>query len=268
MGGVSNVQLVIDGKRLDGRGPGDLRPFEITAGILNKADGSAYITWGRNKAIAAVYGPREVIPRHETDPYRAVIRARYLMAPFSSLEEHGRQGPNRRSIEISKVIREIFENVVITETYPKTAIDIFIEILEGHGSTRCIGINAAAVALVAAGIPMRDIPVAVSVGKINGMVAVDMQKEEDNFGESDMAVAVAPNSGEILLLQMDGKLTRKEVAHAFDLVFDSVKEVNAKQIAALKALYGPQQAEAEAAEKEGVQTGESEGFESVGSLNL
>lgn len=245
------MQLIFDGKRIDGRSLDELREVKMWAGILNKADGSGYIEWGKNKVIAAVYGPREVIPRHETDPYKAVVRARYLMAPFSSLEEHGRQGPNRRSIEISKVVREVFENVIIAESYPKTAIDIFIEILEGHGSTRCVGINAASLALVAAGIPLRDIPVAISAGKIDGVIAVDMIKEEDNFGQSDMAMAVAPNSGDVLLLQMDGKLTREEVARAFDLIYGAAKEAYAKQVAALKALYAPQKEEIEEAEREG-----------------
>jgi exosome complex component RRP41 len=250
MGGNNGMQLIINGKRLDGRAVDELREIKMFAGILNKADGSGYIEWGRNKVLAAVYGPREVVPKHETDPYRAVVRARYLMAPFSTLEEHGRGGPNRRSIEISKVVREVFENVIISENYPKTAIDIFIEILEGHGSTRCVGINAASLALATAGIPLRDIPVAVSVGKIDGTIAVDMAKEEDNFGESDVAVAIAPNSGDILLLQMDGKLTREEVSRAFDLIYNAAKEISAKQIAALKALYSAQKENIEEREEE------------------
>lgn len=235
--GKQGMQLIFDGKRIDGRSPNELRDFKIKAGVLNRADGSAYIEWGKNKILAAVYGPREVFPKHEIDPYRAIVRARYLMAPFSSLEEHGRSGPNRRSIEISKVVREIFENVIMTEVYPKTAIDIFIEVLEGHGSTRCVGINAAAVALAASGIPMRDIPVAVSVGKINGTIALDMIKEEDNYGEADMPVAISPNTGDILLLQMDGKMTREELVRAFDLVFEAAKKIHEKQVEALKSLY-------------------------------
>jgi hypothetical protein len=45
------------------------------------------------------------------------------------------------------------ENVVLTEKFPKTAIDIFIEVLQADGGTRCAGITAAAVALADAGIP-------------------------------------------------------------------------------------------------------------------
>jgi len=250
MVGSSNVVLYRkDGKRLDGRENDELREISIIAGPLKRVDGSAYIEWGKNKILAAVYGPRECFPKHDSDPYKAVVRCRYLMAPFSSLEEHGRSGPNRRSMEISDVIREAFDNVVITENYPKTAIDIFIEVLEGNGSTRCVGLTAASVALATAGLPIKDMPVAISVGKINGKIAVDMMKEEDNFGEADMAVAVRPGNKEIILLQMDGKLTRTELEEAFDLIYKGAAEAHEIQVAALKKLYESKAEETEEGNK-------------------
>ncbi len=66
-----------DGRRLDGRRLDELRPIRIEANVLNRADGSAYIEWGGNKVLAAVYGPREVHPRHLQEPARAIIQARY-----------------------------------------------------------------------------------------------------------------------------------------------------------------------------------------------
>lgn len=269
MSGSSNVKLLADdGKRLDGREYDELREIKITPGVLNRVDGSAYIEWGKNKILAAVYGPRECIPRHDSDPYKAVVRCRYLMAPFSSLEEHGRSGPNRRSMEISDVIKETFENVIITENYPRTAIDIFIEVLEGNGSTRCVGLTAASVALVAAGVPAKDLPVAISVGKINGKIAVDMAKEEDNFGEADMAVAVRPGNREILLLQMDGKLTRDELEQSFDLIYKAADEVHIMQVEALKSMYEKQVIESEAEDNENGGQGSSSTAESLAAATL
>ena len=57
-----------NGKRLDGRGPDQLRNIKIEAGVLHRADGSCYLEWGGNKVLAAVYGPREAIPRHTEIP--------------------------------------------------------------------------------------------------------------------------------------------------------------------------------------------------------
>ena len=53
-------KLIVDGKRLDGRLPDEMRPLKIQAGVLKRADGSAYVELGDNKVLAAVYGPREM----------------------------------------------------------------------------------------------------------------------------------------------------------------------------------------------------------------
>ncbi len=147
-------KLIVDGKRLDGRGFNEMRPIKFKAGVLKRADGSCYLEFGGNKVMAAVYGPREVHPRHMQNASRAIVRYRYNMAAFS-VEERKRPGPDRRSIEISKVSRESLEGVVMEALYPRSAIDVFVEILQADAGSRVAGINAASVALADAGIPMR-----------------------------------------------------------------------------------------------------------------
>ncbi|MBN1861262.1 MAG: exosome complex exonuclease Rrp41, partial [Candidatus Thermoplasmatota archaeon] len=191
----SDIELInSEGKRSDGRGPHDLRKIKIQAGVLHRADGSCYLEWGGNKVIAAVYGPREAVPRHTQNPLRAIVQARYNMAAFS-VEDRKRPGPDRRSVEISKVISEALERVVLTEQFPRASIDVNIEVLDAEAGTRCAGLTAAGVALVDAGIPMRDIPVACAAGKIGGQVVLDLGKEEDNFGDADLPIAISPRTG-------------------------------------------------------------------------
>lgn len=213
----SEVKLIDkNGKRLDGRKLDELRKIKIEAGVLHRAEGSCYLEWGGNKVIAAVYGPREAIPKHTQNPLRAIVNARYNMAAFS-VEDRKRPGPDRRSREISKVISEALEKVVLTEKFPRAAIDVNIEVLDAEAGTRCAGLTAASVALADAGIPMKDIPVACAAGKIEGNVVLDLGKEEDNLGDADLPVAISPRTGEILLLQMDGHLTLEEFDKALDL---------------------------------------------------
>lgn len=229
----SDIELIdSNGKRLDGRGPEDIRPIKIEAGVLHRADGSCYLEWGGNKVLVAVYGPREAIPRHTQNPLRAVVKARYNMAAFS-VEDRKRPGPDRRSREISKVISEALEKVILTEQFPRAAIDVNIEVLDAEAGTRCAGLTAAGVALADAGIPMTDIPVSCAAGKIAGHVAVDLGREEDNCGDADLPVAISPRTGEILLLQMDGHLTLEEFNKAFDLAVKgchTVSEIQKKAI--------------------------------------
>ena len=238
MGNADNKpQLIINGKRLDGRGPADIRDIKIIPNPVKNAAGSAYIEWGRNKIIAAVHGPKEALPKHFADPERAIIKCRYMMAPFSSLEEHGRTGPNRRSIEISKVTKEVFENVVMLDLFPGTEIDLFVEVLQGDGGTRAAGITAAAVAMALSGIPMTDIPYAISAGKIGDTIVLDMDKIEDNYSDADMPVAVKPLGSEILLLQMDGSFTKEQLKQGIEMIMGCGKKIRAIQEEAIRSPY-------------------------------
>ncbi|RLI93021.1 MAG: exosome complex exonuclease Rrp41 [Candidatus Altiarchaeales archaeon] len=218
------IRLIKDGKRLDGRKFDELRRIEMKVGVLKRATGSAYVEWGKNKVLAGVYGPRELHPKYLRDPTKALLRCIYNLAPFS-VEERKRPGPDRRSIEISKVTTEALNSVVLVERYPNTAIDVFIEILQADAGTRCAGINAAALALADAGIPMRDLVTACAVGKVDGEIVLDLMKEEDNYGECDMPVAITPRKKEVVLLQMDGKLTRDEFKRAYELAIDGAMRI-------------------------------------------
>lgn len=234
---LTEADLLVGGKRNDGRGLEDLRPVTIKAGVLKQAAGSAYVEWGKNKVFAAVHGPHEVFPKHLQDNYRAVINARYIMAPYSGLEEHGRSGPNRRSIEISKVSKHVFQNVVLTNLFPKTMIDVHMEVVQSDGGTRIASITAASVALADAGLPMRDLVCGVSVGKIGGELVVDLDKYEDNLGGSDIPMIFAPRNGELLLYQMDGLLTKEELGRAYDMALNASKKIRVLQEKALKDKY-------------------------------
>jgi len=232
----TEVKLFENGKRLDDRKPDEMREIKIEMGVLHRAEGSCYLEWGDNKVIAAVYGPREAIPRHTQNPLRAIVKAKYNMAAFS-VGDRKRPGPDRRSREISKVISEALENVILLENFPRTSIDVNIEVLDAEAGTRCAGLTAAAVALVDAGIPMKDIPVACAAGKIEDQVVLDLGKDEDNYGSADLPVAISPRTGEILLLQMDGHLTVEEFDKALDLAIKGCHIVSDIQKKAIMEKY-------------------------------
>ncbi|MCK4732214.1 MAG: exosome complex exonuclease Rrp41, partial [Methanophagales archaeon] len=198
------IEFIKDGKRVDGRSFDELRNIKIDVGVLKRADGSCYFELGNNKVLAAVYGPREMHPRHAQDAKMAVVKFRYNMAPFS-VDDRKRPGPDRRSVEISKVSREALDPVILREYYPKAAIEVYVEILQSDAGTRTAGINAASVALADAGIPMKDLVSSVAIGKIDEEVVLDLDAKEDNFGEADMPVAMVARTNTITLLQMDGR---------------------------------------------------------------
>jgi len=224
-------------KRADGRAFDELRTLKIESGVLPNADGSAYIEMGRNKILAGVFGPREMHPKHNAKPNEAVLRCRYHMAPFS-VDPRRSPAPSRRDQEISMVMRSALEPAVFLDRYPRASIDVYIEVLEADGGTRCASINAAAVALVDAGIPMRDLVAACAIGKIDDRIIVDLGDYEDKKGQSDMPVAYMPKLGKVTLLQMDGIMTPEENEKALNLAIEACKKVYEVQREALKKKYG------------------------------
>ena len=91
------------------------------------------------------------------NPAKAIVQCKYNMIAFSRRTTARGPGPDRRSVEISKIISEAMEYVVFTENYPRTSIDVYIEVLQANAGTRCAGLTAASVALADAGIPMKDL---------------------------------------------------------------------------------------------------------------
>lgn len=224
------------GLRLDGRKIDELRPVKLEVGVLPNADGSAYIEHGKNKILAAVYGPKEMHPKHLSRPDRMVLRCRYHMAPFS-VPERKSPAPSRREVELSKVIREALEPAVFVEYYPRSGIDVFIEVLQADGGTRCASITAAALAIADAGIPMRDLVVACAAGKVDDKVVLDLMDTEDKVGVADVPVAFMPNLEAVTLLQMDGILMPAEFEKAVNLAIEGCKKIYAFQKEALKTKY-------------------------------
>jgi exosome complex component RRP41 len=240
------IFITTDGDiRGDGRSFDDIRSLKIEAGVLKRADGSAYLEVGGNKILVAVYGPRESYIRRLLKPNTGVIRCRYNMAPFS-VDDRKRPGPDRRSTEISKITAEALRPALLLEDFPRSMVDVFIEVIEAEGGTRCAGITAAAVALADAGIPMKDIVVGCAAGKVDDKIVLDLSEVEDKEGQADVPVAIMPRTNEVTLLQSDGDLSSDEFKEALELAIAGCHEISKVQKEALKSKYEESQSSPEA----------------------
>jgi exosome complex component RRP41 len=225
-----------DGKRLDGRDIYDLRPIKMEVDVIKNADGSAYIEWGNNKIFASVYGPREVHPHHLAKPDKGILRVFYRMATFSVFDRK-RPAPGRREKEISMIISDCLEPVLFLELYPGTSFEIFIEVVDADGGTRCASTTVAALALADAGVPMRSLVTSCAVGKIDGKLVTDLSGIEDKAGDADLPVAITWFNDEMSLLQFDGKITKGEMDSCLDMAQDALKQIYDLQLEALKRKY-------------------------------
>jgi exosome complex component RRP41 len=223
--------------RLDGRKMNELRPLSIEVGVIPNAQGSAYLEWGQNKVYAAVYGPREALPKHTANSLKAVVKVEYRMVSFS-VPDRKRPGPNRRDQEISKVLGEALDHAIFTEQFPNTEIGVYVEVIDSNAGSRVACLAAASCALADAGIPMKDLVSATGVGKAYGEIILDLNKDEEDAPDAvDIPIAIMPNSKEIVLLQMDGPLTRKEWDSVAKLGMEGCMQVYEVQKAALAKKY-------------------------------
>ncbi len=226
-------------KRFDGRKLDEPRKITAKVGIIKQANGSAMFKIGDTVAYAAVYGPRELHPKFLQNPQEGLLRCRYNMLPFSGAGDRVRPGGNRRSKELSMVIEKALIPVLNLEEFPNAVVDVFIELPQTDAGTRCAGICAASMALADAGLAMKDMISSVSVGKVGGTLLVDLTYKEESYeGEvADIPMAIASRSGEVTLLQMDGKVSREELKKALEMGKKACRQIYEIQKSALKAKF-------------------------------
>jgi exosome complex component RRP41 len=158
------------------------------------------------------------------------------MSPFST-DTRKNPAPSRREVEISKVIRESLEPSLILSDYPRAVIDVFVEVLQADGGSRCAGIIAASVALADAGINMRDLVSACAAGRLGDNIVLDINDVEDKEGDADMPIAYLPNVDQITLLQLDGRLSPSQFNECLNKAIQGCKMVYDIQKEALMKKY-------------------------------
>ena len=226
-------------KRKSGRKANELRKMSAKVGVVPNADGSAMFSFGDTIAIAAVYGPRELHPQHMQDPSSGLLRCTYDLMSFS-VYDRKKPGPSRRSQELSKMTQWALEPALDLEAFPNTVIDVEIQILQADAGTRTAGINAAALALAHAGIPMRGLVSSVALGKLDKEIVVDIDKSEEDFeggeGATDFPIAKLMGTDNFTLLQLDGKIQPERISEVLNLAEEALAQIYEVQKEALKEM--------------------------------
>jgi exosome complex component RRP41 len=200
-------------ERFDKRRFDELRPMEAETGVIVNANGSARFRIGNTEAIAAVYGPQDVKPKHLEKVDRGVIMCKYDMMPFS-VPDRAKPGFDRRDMEISEVITNALNRAIILEELPRSMIEVRVYVTQADAGTRCASLTAASMACADAGLPMRDLIASVAAGKIGDSICLDLTKEEEDLhegGATDVPLGFLPSKDEIVLMQLDGKVSREDL---------------------------------------------------------
>jgi ribonuclease PH len=186
-------------RRAADRGLEEIRPTRIVRGVLEHAEGSAFIQMGNAKVLAAA-SVEEGVPPFLRDSGQGWITAEYSMLPRSTHTRSKRERGGRlggRTMEIQRLIGRSLRSVTSLKDLGEVTITVDCDVLQADGGTRCASISAGWVALKDAldripdrGInrerPLLDTVTAISVGIVDGRMILDLDYSEDSRAEVDM----------------------------------------------------------------------------------
>lgn len=213
--------------RIDGRKNSEIRKINCKLGIFEQADGSAYLEIGHTSVLAAVFGPHEVSHQKRGSSFhdRAFINCQYSQANFSTIERKSKPRADLRSLEFTNNMREIFNNVILTNLFPNSQIDIFLEVLQSDGSNVSACINAATLALIHAGVPIKDFVTSCSAALVDGKILIDVCHEESVSNLPIMTLAMLPQSKQIVFMESTGGIPLDNVEKIIDSAAGGCEEI-------------------------------------------
>lgn len=214
------------GLRLDGRRANELRRIRCRLGVFTQPDGSAYIEHGNTKVLAAVYGPHQATAR-KSNQEEVVVNCQFSMATFSTGERKSRPRGDRKLQEITIHLQQTLSAAIMTELYPSSQIDIYIEMLQADGGNFCAAINAATLALVDAGISLKEYVTACTASLANGDVPLmDVSHVEEASGGPTLTVATLPSSGKIAFMEMSQRFHLDSFPKVLETATKGCKEIS------------------------------------------
>jgi len=239
-------------KRSDGREPGVLRPVKITRHYMKHAEGSVLIEIGDTKVICSA-SVEERVPQFLRNTGKGWITAEYSMLPRSTHTRTSRDSltgrGSGRAFEIQRLIGRSLRSVTVLSGFGERTIWIDCDVIQADGGTRTASITGAYVALVDAfrkmvknglieKVPLKDSVAAISVGKVEGKVLLDLNYEEDSRAEVDMNV-VMTGHGKFVEIQgtaEEAVFTRKEMDELTALAQKGIKELTRIQKKCLEGI--------------------------------
>ena len=208
---IVRTDILKNKSRIDGRSLTDVRQIDCQVGVLPRTHGSALFTRGETQALVTLtLGTSEDEQRVES--LEGLKRNRFMLhynfPPFS-VGEVGRIGTGRREIGHGKLAwRALNSSLPAQEKFPYT-YRIVSEITESNGSSSMATVCGASLALMDAGVPMKDSVAGIAMGLIKEgddfSVLSDILGDEDHLGDMDFKVAGTKDG--ITSLQMDIKIT-------------------------------------------------------------
>ncbi|MCA9741068.1 MAG: polyribonucleotide nucleotidyltransferase [Deferribacteres bacterium] len=208
---ITRSAILNESRRLDGRGPDDIRDISCEVGMLPRTHGSCLFTRGQTQSLGVVTLGTKVDEQRmdELDgEYFKTYMLHYNFPPFSVGEVRPIRGVGRREIGHGDLAERALKPVIPREDVFPYTIRIVSEILESNGSSSMASVCSGSLALMDAGVPVKEAVAGIAMGLItdgsNFKVLTDILGDEDHLGDMDFKVAGTASG--ITAFQMDIKV--------------------------------------------------------------
>lgn len=238
--------------RSDGRRPTELRSLALAISTHPQADGSATVSHGLTSVLVTVFGPREALSKANLSHDRAILNVTVDMPLFSGVGG-GKRGRGdkyavqavrevaqanltelvRRILEFAQNIKSTFEPVIQTQLFPRSEININVQVLQSDGSLLQTAVNATTLALIDAGVALTDYVCAITCALHDTVPLLDVTAIEES-DLPNMTVAVLPKSGKITLATLETQLAVDRFQEMLKLTGDAANAIHKEMVAAVK----------------------------------
>ena len=204
-------ELILEGKRPDGRDGQTLRGIDCHVGVLPRTHGSSVFQRGETQSLVSITlgtGRDEQRVDGLGEEYSKKFMLDYNFPPFSVGECRPIRGPGRREIGHGALAERSVKPVIPDpEVFPYT-IRVISDILESNGSSSMASVCGATLGLMDAGVPITNPVAGISVGLVQEgdkyELLTDIIGDEDHFGDMDFKIAGTQNG--ITGIQLDLKI--------------------------------------------------------------
>jgi polyribonucleotide nucleotidyltransferase len=234
--------LILEGKRIDGRDPKQLRQISCEVGVLPRTHGTAVFSRGETQAlVTTTLGTTSDEQRVDGlgEEYSKKFMLDYNFPPFSVGECRPIRGPGRREIGHGALAERSLKAVIPSpDKFPYT-IRVVSDILESNGSSSMASVCGGTLSLMDAGVPISDPVAGISIGLVKEkdrfILLTDIMGDEDHFGDMDFKVAGTGRgiTGIQLDLKIDG-ISEEIIRATLDQARDARREILKHMLSTLR----------------------------------
>lgn len=232
--------------RTDGRKPGELRDVKIVRGYTRNPAGSVLIQFG-DTIVLCTASWSEGVPDWRTGKGSGWLTAEYDMLPGSTAQRRKRNRTDGRTQEIQRLIGRSLRAVVDLDKLGENSISVDCDVIQADGGTRTASITGAYIAVCdavahamrnkfIATSPIRQAVAAISVGKIDGTLLLDLNYREDVEAEVDMNVVMTASGGfvEVQGTGEEATFERRELDRMLAMAEKGIRQLLDLQTASLR----------------------------------